>query len=166
MTTKQSPGHANHAGHGRAPATQIQSVVDHYDGLVRNLTATRSTDVFESTVTMAQLKVLMILGTRPETRMSELAGSLHVSLSTVSGVVDKLVEAHLASRRTDDNDRRQVLVSLTNEGATFLDRFQEFGKDTLRELLEELNQAEVDQVAEAMNLLISAAERITTKENE
>ena len=140
---------------------RIQKVVDGYDLIVRQLTATRSVEIFESTVTMAQLKVLMLLGAKPETGMSELAGALHLSLSTVSGLVERLVESDLAIRRTDADDRRHVLVSLTSEGATFLDRFQELGKETLRALLMQLTAAEVECVAEAMNVLIRAAERVT-----
>jgi DNA-binding MarR family transcriptional regulator len=143
-----------------AQPAQIQSVVDNYDRIVRQLTATRSAGIFESTVTMAQLKVLMLLGAKAETRMSELATDLHLSLSTVSGLVEKLVENGLAARRTDVVDRRQVLVSLTQQGATFLDRFQELGKDTLRALLEQLTVDELECVATAMNVLISAAGRM------
>jgi DNA-binding MarR family transcriptional regulator len=148
----------------RELAARIQTVLDGYDQVVRRLTATRSIGIFESTVTMAQLKVLMLLGAKPETRMSELASILHLSLSTVSGVVEKLVENGLASRRTDDVDRRQVMASLTPHGGTFLDRFQELGRETLRALLSTLTADEVGCVAEAMTVLIGAAERATFKE--
>ena len=157
MSSKQLPVLAQPA--------QIQTVVDNYDRIVRQLTATRSAGIFESAVTMAQLKVLMLLGAKPETRMSELAGFLHLSLSTVSGLVDKLVENGLATRRTDNADRRQVLVSLTSQGGTFLDRFQELGKETLRVLLEQLTADELECVADAMNVLITAATRVTEGEH-
>lgn len=157
MTSKQLPVLAQPA--------QIQTVVNNYDRIVRQLTSTRSAGIFESTVTMAQLKVLMLLGAKAETRMSELASDLHLSLSTVSGLVEKLVENGLAVRRTDDADRRQVLVSLAPQGVTFLDRFQELGKDTLRVLLEQLTADELECVAQAMNVLISAADRVTEGEN-
>jgi DNA-binding MarR family transcriptional regulator len=147
-----------------ASPARIQNVVDNYDRIVRQLTATRSAGIFESTVTMAQLKVLMLLGSKPETRMSELASDLHLSLSTVSGLVEKLVESGLAIRRTDDVDRRQVLVALAPYGISFLDRFQELGKDTLRVLLEQLTVDELECVATAMSVLISAAARITEGE--
>jgi DNA-binding MarR family transcriptional regulator len=106
----------------------------------------------------------MLLGSKPETRMSELASDLHLSLSTVSGLVEKLVESGLATRRTDDVDRRQVLVALAPYGISFLDRFQELGKDTLRVLLEQLTVDELECVATAMSVLISAAARITEGE--
>ncbi|HEY7023456.1 MAG TPA: MarR family transcriptional regulator [Candidatus Limnocylindrales bacterium] len=157
MTSKQLPVQPS--------SVRIQTVVDNYDRIVRQLTATRSAGIFESTVTMAQLKVLMLLGAKPETRMSELAADLHLSLSTVSGLVEKLVESGLATRRTDDVDRRHVLVALAPYGVTFLDRFQELGKDTLRALLEQLTVNELECVAEAMDVLISAAARITEGEN-
>ena len=158
MSSKQLPD--------SALAAQIQTVVDGYDQIVRRLTATRSAGIFESSVTMAQLKVLMLLGAKPETGMSELAGFLHLSLSTVSGLVEKLVENGLASRRTDDVDRRQVLVSLTPQGGTFLDRFQELGTETLRDLLNQLSSEEVACVAAAMNVLIGAAQRVSEGENQ
>src|SRR5689334_3586496 len=99
-----------------ARGARIQSVLEGYDQIIRRLSATRSAGIFESTVTMAQLKVLMVLGSKPEIGMSEVASALHLSLSTVSGLVDKLVESGLAARRTDDADRRQVHVSLTAQG--------------------------------------------------
>ena len=146
-------------------AQRVQGVLEGYDQIIRRLTATRSAGIFESTITMAQLKVLMLLGAKPETRMSELAAHLHLSLSTVSGLVEKLVENGLAARRTDDVDRRQVLVSLTSQGGLFLDRFQELGKETLRALMSRLTADEVECVAEAMNVLISASQRVTEEEN-
>jgi DNA-binding MarR family transcriptional regulator len=147
-----------------APA-RVQRVVDGYDQLLRMLPPARSASIFESSVTMAQLRVLMLLSARPESRMSQLAGALHLSLSTVSGLVDRLVENGLAARHTDDADRRQVLVSLTQEGATFLDLFSELGKETLRDLLTQLSDTELDEVAEAMDILIRAAERAYDKEH-
>lgn len=156
MTTKET--------HDDVAAARVQRVVDGYDHLLRTLTPTRSASIFESSVTMAQLRVLMLLSARPEARMSELAGALHLSLSTVSGLVDRLVENGLAARHTDEADRRQVLVSLTGEGTTFLDLFSELGKETLRDLLTQLGDSELDDVAQAMDILISAAERTYDKE--
>ena len=149
---------------GSGVAAQIEDVVDGYNRLLHMLTPTRSASIFESSVTMAQLKVLMVLGSMDESRMSELAQALHLSLSTVSGLVDRLVETDLVARRTAANDRRQVMVSLTGEGQAFLESFQELGMDQLRELLEQLSRSELDEIQHAMNLLITAAERSLNKE--
>jgi hypothetical protein len=55
-------------------------------------------------------------------------------------------------------------VALAPYGISFLDRFQELGKDTLRVLLEQLTVDELECVATAMSVLISAAARITEGE--
>ncbi|MGZ8769239.1 MarR family winged helix-turn-helix transcriptional regulator, partial [Aeromicrobium sp.] len=95
----------------------VERLLDDYRRLVQMLSVARPAEtLLESSVTMAQMKVLMLLSALNESRMSELASALHLSLSTVSGLVDRLVESGLASRRTDAHDRRQVIVSLTAQG--------------------------------------------------
>ena len=114
---------------------------------------------------MAQMRVLMLLSAVAEVRMSELAASLHVSLSTASGLVDRLVDSHLVARHTDESDRRQVIVSLTTDGADFLDHFQELGLSHLRELLAPLSPTDVATVRRAVELLISAALELPKEDN-
>jgi DNA-binding MarR family transcriptional regulator len=151
---------------GTGAAGEIEHVVDGYSRLLHLVTPTRSAGIFESSVTMAQLKVLMVLGSIDESRMSELASNLRLTLSTVSGLVERLVENGLVARRTHESDRRQVMVSLTDDGRGFLESFQELGMQTLRELLEQLSAEELAQVGQAVELLISAAQRTMNKENE
>lgn len=144
---------------------ELERVLAGYARLLRMLTPTRSDGLIDSTLTMAQLKVLMLLMAVDESRMSELASSLQISMSTVSGLVERLVEHGYVTRRTDAIDRRQVMVSLTNEGVAVLDRFQELGTETLRNLLSELSTEELTAVGNSMDLLIAAAERMAAKEN-
>jgi DNA-binding MarR family transcriptional regulator len=92
--------------------------------------------------------------------MSTLVQRLGVSLSTVSGLVDKVVDHGLATRREDPADRRQVLVGLTPEGAAFIDRFRELNARQMRELLEALEDDELAQVRDALGHLARAATRI------
>lgn len=44
--------------------------------------------------------------------------------SSVSRVIDQLVDADLVRRRPDPDDRRQVLLSLTPAGAGLIERFE------------------------------------------
>ena len=74
---------------------------------------------------MPQAKLLYLLGASGELHMSDLVQRLGVSLSTVSGLVDRVVDHGLATRREDPADRRQVVVGLTPAGAAFIDRFRE-----------------------------------------
>src|SRR5262245_29090096 len=114
---------------------------------------------------MAQMKVLMLLSVGGETRMSDLAQRLGISLSTLSSLVEKLVEADFAQRRDDPRDRRNVLVSLSTQGNALLDTFQELGIRHLRDLLSQLDDAELNTVNQAVDLLVVAAHRLNPEVN-
>ncbi len=91
--------------------------------------------------------------------MSDLVTRLGVSLSTVSGLVDRIVESGLAARHEDAADRRQVVVGLTATGATFIDRFRELNARQMRELLNHLNDEELAGLRQSLNALSRAAAR-------
>ncbi len=149
-----------------APATDdVERVLQGYGELVKILSAARTPELPDSSVTMAQMRVLMLLATGAEARMSELAGALGVSMSTASGLVDRLVDSHLVARHTDAIDRRQVLVSLTADGAAFLDHFQELGLSHLRELLARLSPTDIATVRRTVEILIRAANELPKETN-
>jgi DNA-binding MarR family transcriptional regulator len=151
---------------GIAVATNdVERVLDGYRQLIQILSAARTPELPDSSVTMAQMRVLMLLAGVGETRMSELAAALGVSLSTASGLVDRLVESHLVARHTDSVDRRQVLVSLSADGAAFLDHFQELGLAHLRELLAQLSPTDVATVRRSVDVLIAAALELPKETN-
>lgn len=155
---------SNEAMHDDSPAAEAERVLDGYRQLVEILAGARTQELPDSSVTMAQMRVLMLLSALGEARMSELAGALRITQSTASGLVDRLVESALVIRHGDPNDRRQVIVSLTAEGAAFLDHFQELGISHLRELLSLLSPSDVAAVRRGVELLISAA-RVLPKED-
>jgi DNA-binding MarR family transcriptional regulator len=78
--------------------------------------------------------------------MSELVARLGVTLPTVSGVVDRLVERGLIARRSNPSDRRRVFVGITPAGVDLLDRFRDLNARQLRDLLGVLDDADLDQV--------------------
>lgn len=54
-----------------------------------------------------------------------LAENLRVSKPAITRALDRLSAEGLLSRKTDDNDRRSVLILRTEEGSTFLHAFGE-----------------------------------------
>jgi DNA-binding MarR family transcriptional regulator len=149
---------------GEPKQEDIGAVLERYHELVQLLTGAHPTEIIESSVTMAQMKVLMLLSAG-ESRMSDLAAALHLSLSTVTGLVDRLVDSGLSQRHHDPADRRQVIVKLTADGAAFLERFQELGASQLRQLLTPLSPGEVATVRRALELLITAARQLPKETN-
>jgi DNA-binding MarR family transcriptional regulator len=124
---------------------------------MRRLAGGHATEFLEIDVTMPQAKVLYLVAAAGELRMSDLVGQLGVSLSTVSGLVDRIVDHGLAVRREDATDRRHVVVSLTAAGRTFVDRFHELNAAQVRALLRLLDDDDLNHVARATDALGDAA---------
>ena len=144
------------------PPETIDEVVAAFDALIHRLADHHAPEFLEIDVTMPQAKLLYLLGAGGDLHMSELVARLGVSLSTVSGLVDRVVDHGLASRREDAADRRQVVVGLTREGAAFIDRFRELNARQMREMLGLLDEAELRHVRGALAALDRAAARLAS----
>jgi len=142
-------------------ADAVGEVIAGYEALMQRLADSHAPEFLEIAITMPQAKLLYLLGAVGELHMSDLVIRLGVSLSTISGLVDRVVDHGLATRREDPADRRQVVVALTPAGSEFIDRFRELNARQMRELLEHLDDAELDQVRLALGALARAASRIS-----
>lgn len=135
----------------------IDEVIAGYEVLMHGLAGGHAPEFLEIAITMPQAKLLYLLGAAGDLHMSELCGRLGVSLSTVSGLVDRVVDHGLAHRREDPADRRQVVVGLTPAGTAFIDRFRELSAAQMRSLLVLLDDGELDSVRQALVALSRAA---------
>jgi DNA-binding MarR family transcriptional regulator len=100
---------------------------------------------------------LVHLEDRPEgLRMNELAERILYSKSGFTRVVDRMEEAGLLRRVRPDNDRRSILVSLTNEGRDTMVRARRHHRDGIeRHFAAHLTDTDV-------KALIRALEKIST----
>jgi DNA-binding MarR family transcriptional regulator len=112
-------------------------------------------------VTMAQAKILRLLETEGELHMSELVRRLGISLSTLSGHLDRLVQQGLVVRRDDPVDRRQVVVAPTPAAFELFERFHELNFAQLRRLLDLLTRDERLDVVRAFHHITRAIETST-----
>ena len=160
MTPKRLPEGQEGAGSRRA--ANIAAIVAGYEGLMAGY-STEGAAFLDVAITMAQAKVLFLVEGFGELHMSELAARLGVSLSTVSGLVERLVEHGLVSRRDDPADRRQVVVATTADGAALVDRFRQLGVGQLRELLMVLTDSELDDVRGGLDALNRAVARLVAQ---
>jgi DNA-binding MarR family transcriptional regulator len=137
-------------------------VIAGYEVLMHRLADGHAPEFLEIDVTMPQAKLLYLLGASGDLHMSELVTRLGVSLSTVSGLVDRLVDHGLATRREDPSDRRHVFVGLTPAGSAFIDRFRELNARQMRELLGAMDDSELVQARDALATLQRAADRLAS----
>jgi len=87
----------------------------------------------------AILKILSISG--PYT-VSEIADILHISRPAASKNVDKLVRSKMVKRKTTEEDRRTMDVSLTDKGNTFVQKYEKIRIDKQHTALSHFSDAE------------------------
>jgi DNA-binding MarR family transcriptional regulator len=100
-------------------------------------------------ITFAEYDVLLRLGRAERAlRMSDLAERVLLSPSGVTRLVDRLSERGLLMRRTDLDDARVALASLTTEGSRLLRRAARTHLRGIREhFTGRLNEAQLRSVA-------------------
>ncbi|MFJ4126599.1 MarR family winged helix-turn-helix transcriptional regulator [[Kitasatospora] papulosa] len=76
----------------------------------------RSLAEVEDRVTLPQFRMLVVLSTRGATKLVTLAHLLGVAPSTAMRMVDRLIAARLADRKINQDNRRETLLQLTDEG--------------------------------------------------
>jgi DNA-binding MarR family transcriptional regulator len=136
----------------------IDRIMTTFDHFMHRLAATHAPEFTEVGMTMSQAKVLYLVQSNDGAlRMSELAGRLGVTLSTTSGLVDRLVEAGLVDRQDDPADRRQVILALTPAGAARLDRMRELNADHMRRMLAHVSDRDLPVLEQAIRIFDEAA---------
>jgi DNA-binding MarR family transcriptional regulator len=119
----------------------------------------RSDPLFNSHLTMSQLKILMLLDRHGTVTGGELARLLGVGLATSSGMIDRLVTQGLVARTEDVHDRRVRRIALTRTGAKLIGGIVDAGEGRMRTMLSRLSGDELEVVARASALLVKAAEQ-------
>lgn len=108
----------------RGTTSDAQLLTDVVTRLRRALRTSIRTDYPWESLPMAQVELLMALADHAPTKIGRLAALQRLAPNTVSGLVQQLVEAGLASRETDPSDRRVARVTLTEAGHRQLDEWR------------------------------------------
>ena len=95
-------------------------------------------------VTQTQFLVLNAIRASGRCSMGTLARNLHVSMPTISGIVDRLVRAGFARRHPLPEDRRQVIVELAPKAEAFLRDFETVIRQRWEEALRSLDPGELE----------------------
>ena len=81
------------------------------------LTITQTLNDAYTGVSKQELNIISIVGRREGAIMREIAEDAQLAVSSVTPIIDKLVEKKLVKRERSDEDRRIVSVALTDKGA-------------------------------------------------
>jgi len=118
-------------------------------------------------LTEARARLVWVLGQRGPSTQRALAAALQVSARNVTGLVDGLVATGFVTRRPHPDDRRAVLVTLTERGSSTVAALQAEQRELARTLFGRVPGTRVDDLVAGLDLVLArlrglaAAEMIT-----
>ena len=111
-------------------------------------------------LTYAQVRALFILGAHEESTAGEIAEQARLSPGAVSGMLDELEQQGIVSRVRCADDRRRVLVSLTDAGRKELGERKRRWAERWEASMEGLDDGELEAAAEVMRRITASLDEI------
>jgi DNA-binding MarR family transcriptional regulator len=110
-------------------------------------------------LTIAQLKSLMFISHKGVTNFKTLADALGVSPPNVTGIVERMVEQGLISREENPQNRRMLMLKVTDKGVAVVKKIHESKSSRFSGLLAKLSQEDLEALARGMAALAAVLQR-------
>jgi DNA-binding MarR family transcriptional regulator len=139
---------------GREEATDrsdlTNQIIAEFGTFIRELRCMGSDRMRRGAVSTAHFHLLSMLDRHGEMAMSRVAEVLDVSLSNASGLIDRLEERGLVERIRVPDDRRVVLVRLTETGRKTLGEVEVLKDEMVRRIVGRLTPSQLDRLNRAL----------------
>jgi DNA-binding MarR family transcriptional regulator len=110
-------------------------------------------------LTLGRFHVLRVIIESQPVSMGEIHEELHMANSTVTVIVDYLHEAGLVKRKRDTEDRRVVLLEITDEGRKIMESLLKKRQDFMKKSLIDM-QDSAEDLAQLLEKLLNKVEEI------
>ena len=129
--------------------------------LVRHLGLLEKSEAGCCGITLAQCHAVVEIGRRGSMNLNDLAVLMEVDKSTMSRTINALVEAGLVTRALNNDDRRYVVIQLTEDGKRFFEDTETSMARYYQTILSRIPANKRDGVIESLLLLNDAIGRDT-----
>ena len=126
--------------------------------LVRDLGILEKSDVSCCGVTLTQCHAVVEIGRKGKISLVDLAGLLGLDKSTMSRTINNLVELDLVLRDLDVENRRYVIIQLTENGENIFKNIEDSMNGYYKSIFNSLPENKRNQVMESLQLLTNAVE--------
>jgi len=121
------------------------------------LSARALTDI-DATLTLPQLRTLVVLENQGPIKLAVLASALAVNPSTAMRMVDKLETIGLVNRQTNPDNRREVILRLTADGHRLVGQVQARRHEEIATIVARLPADQRAGLVQALRALTVAAD--------
>ncbi len=138
----------------------IQRVLACSTNLFRSLHSGQDRAWLTVDLTMPQLKTLMCVAQYHGATNGQIAKSLGVGMSTMTGIIDRLAEQGLVTRREDPEDSRITRVLPTPKAQQLVDTLLRYRNEYITAVLSRLTDEQLEEVEHAFSNLVAAAQEV------
>jgi DNA-binding MarR family transcriptional regulator len=159
FATIAHPQRLRHDG-GMSKAEAVDELhVDAVMDAARLLVAVAAASVLEveERASLPQLRVLTLMEARGSLTLGAVAAALGVHPSNATRMCDRLVAAGLVDRQDDPDDRRQLRLTLTADGAELVARVMSHRRAAVRRALTQMPPSERAELAASLGAFAEAA---------
>lgn len=128
--------------------------------LVRKLGLLERDEASCCKITISQCHTIVEVGRTGKISLIDLANILNLDKSTVSRSVDNLVNQGLMVRETDPEDRRFIMLQLTEQGQNIFQEVEQRMEDYFLEIIGTIPDDKREQVIESIRYLTEATRRL------
>jgi len=126
--------------------------------LVRDLGILEKSDISCCGVTLTQCHAVVEIGRKGKISLVDLAGLLGLDKSTMSRTINNLVELDLVLRDLDVENRRYVIIQLTENGENIFKNIEDSMNGYYKSIFNSIPENKRNQVMESLQLLTNAVE--------
>ncbi len=110
-------------------------------------------------VTQSQILVMRVLNYYGDMKVGDISRELDLSNSTVSGIIDRLVEKKIVQRKRSEEDRRIVMISLADEYRQPVKKQLNAFAQKMRKALSTITEEDLDSVIQGLEKLEKILEK-------
>ncbi len=101
-------------------------------------------------LSITEIHTLEAIGIGKLKTMTQVAGSLKISVSTLTVAINKLVKKGYVERRRIPEDRRIVKIGLTQQGIDVVKEHQNFHKNMIKDITANMTETEVEMLLKSL----------------
>ncbi len=142
----------------------VVEVMAQYQAMFHGIKAQVGTVLKNIDLTLAQLRTLAILAEEGPLVIGQIAQRLGIGLSTGGHLVDRLVQAGLAERAEDAEDRRRTVARLTPAGEDVYTQLR-IGPQRMQALLREMDEDDLKALLQGLSAINRVIENKTLEQS-
>ena len=106
-------------------------------------------------LTITEMHIIEAIGIEREKTMSEIANELDITVGTLTTAINRLIKKEYVERRRIEEDRRVVLVMLTDNGKSAFESHAKFHSNMIKGVLNGLEANEEVVLVQSLKKLVT-----------